>query len=302
MRAQITLTPNESKKLISKAVVKLDVVQKALKKGIVAIHPSSTTVFIIEELTGKIPDGLWMCGMIVPRGTCLEGEVLEGMRERRASTDPSIIAGDFRHLWVLKKGSLQRNRKLNAVAREMDVDDVYIKAANAIDPERNAGILLASVAGGTVARFMGYAYGKGFNVIIPVGLEKLIPTQIREAVKEAGVKKMNYAMVIPVGLYPMSGTTITEIEAFKILTGATATPIAAGGVGGAEGAITFVIRGDDKQVKTSIELIEGIRGSMLPAIHFADCLTCPFQSCHLREKSQTRSTSNNEKQIDSVDN
>ena len=292
IRAQVTLTPTESKRLISKAVIKLDVVQRALTNGIVTIHPSSTTIFIMEELTGKIPDGVWICGMIVPKGTCIEGSVLEGTRERRGPTDPSAHAGDFRHLWVLKKGLLQKNLKLNDVAMEMDVNDVYIKAANAIDPQGNAGILLASVAGGTVSRFMGYAYGKGFNVIIPVGLEKFIPVPIREAVKEAGVKKMDYAMGIPVGLYPISGTTITELEAVKILTGATATPIAAGGVGGAEGAITLVIRGSDKQVKKTIVIIKGIKGSILPEIrraHARVCLTCTMESCHLQGRSKQAS-------------
>ena len=39
MLAQIVLTPAESKKLIAKAVARLEAVQKAASKGIVALHP-----------------------------------------------------------------------------------------------------------------------------------------------------------------------------------------------------------------------------------------------------------------------
>ena len=69
MRAQISLTPTESKKLIAKAVVNMDVVKRALAEGIVVMHPSSSTFFIAEELTGKRPQTpVWVCGVIVPNG------------------------------------------------------------------------------------------------------------------------------------------------------------------------------------------------------------------------------------------
>ena len=49
MLAQIVLTPAESKKLIAKAVARLETVQQAANRGIIALHPSSSTYFIIEE-------------------------------------------------------------------------------------------------------------------------------------------------------------------------------------------------------------------------------------------------------------
>ena len=62
MRAQVSLTPAESKKLIAKAVVNMDVVKRALAEGIVVMHPSSSTFFIAEELTGKRPKTpVWVC-------------------------------------------------------------------------------------------------------------------------------------------------------------------------------------------------------------------------------------------------
>ena len=73
MRAQVVLTSAESKKLIAKAVARLDVVQRAAKEGTVALHPSSSTYFIVEELTGAEPKtNHWVCGAVAPRGMCVE--------------------------------------------------------------------------------------------------------------------------------------------------------------------------------------------------------------------------------------
>lgn len=55
MLAQVVLTPAESKKLIAKAVAKLDVVKQAAADGMIVLHPSSSTYFIFEELTGVKP-------------------------------------------------------------------------------------------------------------------------------------------------------------------------------------------------------------------------------------------------------
>ena len=91
---------------------------------------------------------------------------------------------------------------------------------------------------------------------------------------------MDYAMGIPVGLYPVIGTTVTEIDAIKILTGTTGIPIASGGVGGAEGSVTLVIRGEEEGVKKAIEIVKEIKGSILPEIHLPDCSTCVLKTCH----------------------
>jgi len=54
MRAQVVLTPAEAKCFISKAIANMDVVKKAAAKGKIVIHPSSTTYFLVKELTGDI--------------------------------------------------------------------------------------------------------------------------------------------------------------------------------------------------------------------------------------------------------
>ena len=73
MLAQIVLTPAESKKLIAKAIVRLESVRQAARKGIVALHPSSSTYFIVEEITGSKPKtNYWVCGVVTPKGMCVE--------------------------------------------------------------------------------------------------------------------------------------------------------------------------------------------------------------------------------------
>ena len=79
--SQIVLTSAESKKLIAKAVVQLKEVQRSLHKGILALHPSSSTVFILEEIIGKIPNGLWVCGVVTLKGLCMSLKAPESREE-----------------------------------------------------------------------------------------------------------------------------------------------------------------------------------------------------------------------------
>ena len=59
------------------------------------------------------------------------------------------------------------------------------------------------------------------------------------------------------GLYPMLGEVFTELDAIKVLTGAEAVLLAAGGVYGAEGASWLGIDGSEEQVQAAVELIKG---------------------------------------------
>jgi hypothetical protein len=51
---------------------------------------------------------------------------------------------------------------------------------------------------------------------------------------------------------------LTELESIEILTGAAAEISAAGGVGGAEGAVWFTVTGNDHQEKAAYDLMESI--------------------------------------------
>jgi hypothetical protein len=202
MRAQVSLTPTESKKLIAKAIVKLDVVQKALSNGTVIIHPSTTTSFIMEEL-GKKTRGV-ACGVIIPRGTCFALEAIEDFNLAEGIYAPELFMP-----WVLKNGEVLNKVTYKKALSEIGPEDVYIKTGNALDPQGNVGVLIGSRAGGTVGVAYMVCRARGTHIILPIGLEKLIPIPVREASREAGIERMDYSMGLPVGLFPIDGTVIT---------------------------------------------------------------------------------------------
>lgn len=274
MRVQVTLTPPESKRLIAKAVAKLDAVGKARKDGIILVGASTTCAFVLEELTNRKITRGYGCGITIPRGTCIMQEMLNSIRER-----------GYAKTWTLEKGKLHEDLPVDEVLKRMGAGDVFIKGANAIDPHGNAGIFLGSPIGGTVGRVVGTAMAKGINIVIPVGLEKMIPTPISKAAVEAGTQRMDYSMGMPVGLLPLSGTVVDEVKAFQILTGAEAIPIGAGGVGGAEGAVTLVIKGSDSQVKRSLQIANSVKGTQEPATQPPECSDCRYPRCSLGAKA-----------------
>ncbi len=276
MLAQVTLTPTESKKLIAKAVVQTDEVKKAAKKGAIVIHPCSTNFFVFEELTGhKPPTEVWSCGITVPKGECTEiGTVLADLQTRGASHDPR----EYLYQWIIRQGEYSWGRKLGEIMDEMTPDSVYIKGANAIDTEGTVAVLVASPSepvGGNIAVVMDASRERGFPVIFAVGLEKLIPGRIKEIYREARQKEYSYTMGIRCALLPLEGIVITEVNAIRILSGATAIPIAAGGIGGAEGALVLVIKGEDNQVRKAIEYVEQSKGAKLPEVRTRRCDECP---------------------------
>jgi len=286
MRAQVSLTTTESKKLIAKAIASMEIVQNAFTKGIIALHPSSSTIFIVEELIGRVPDTeVWVCGVIVPKGACLSAEAL-GTHRLDKTQNILRSPATFLHTWVIEKGKLHSGIPLGEVLDRMGRDDVYIKGVNAIDSNNTVGILIGSrVEGGTFGLVMSAAKKKGFKVVFPAGLEKLIPIPMEKAAEEAVHRNsLDYSMGLPCALVTYNGMVVTELTALEILTGVTSTPISAGGLGGAEGGITMVIKGNDEQGIKAIKVIEGIKGTQLPReVIVADCSECQNELCSLKD-------------------
>ena len=283
MLAQVILTPTESKKLIAKAIAKMDFVRQALKDGMVIIHPSSSTYFIIEELIGTRPEtNFWVCGVVAPRGNCIEMGILIGdFLPKNKSTSP----GDFKTWWVIKKGKVSIGEKVSDLLQQAKPTDVFIKGVNALDPQGNVGILIGDpLEGGPMGLIISTWRKKPFHMVFPVGLEKLIPIPVSEAAQEAKLTKYNYAMGLATGLLPCPNgdrvSVVTETQAIKILSEATAVPVAAGGLGGAEGAITLVLKGNEEQVKKAIEFVEQSKGAKLPPLRLCNnCEECPSAHC-----------------------
>src|SRR4030042_2281192 len=232
-----TLTPSESKRLIAKAVAILPVVRNAMENGRLVITNGTTTAYVAEEILGRPVPKLGFCA-----GVVIDGERRVMPKEERMQP------------FIFKKGNLA-DIPLSEILREFEVDDVLIKSGNAIDIDGNVGVLLASDFGGTIGSVLGTITARGAHLIMPVGLEKLIPSVI-EASYAAGQQKFKYSRGYKVGLMPVvNAEVITEIEAIKLLTGADAIHIASGGVGGSEGAVTLIVQGTDEEVSDTFSII-----------------------------------------------
>ncbi|ATW25413.1 hypothetical protein [Candidatus Formimonas warabiya] len=278
MICEIVLTPNQAKRIISKAIIELSYVQKALQDGMMVIHPSSTTYFILYELFGKVPEGIWVSGVIKKGALCISRERQDLGTKGETPSHPF----DFPFSWVLEKGKLKMERiKLGVLLNEMGPGDIYVKGCNAVDAHRQAGVLFASPGGGTVAQVMKAAQRKGFRFILPVGLEKMISIPIGDAAQKSSYDKIDKSMGQRVGLMPVNGEVICEDQAINILTGCTAVQIASGGLEEAQGATILAVSGEAENMERMWQLIHEIskREVRVPALKETDCSMCPRNKC-----------------------
>ncbi|MCD6247954.1 MAG: hypothetical protein J7J17_00625 [Hadesarchaea archaeon] len=241
-QAQITLTPPESKRLIAKAVAKLEEVRRALRRGTIVIGVGTTNGRVAEEILGRKMDlERFAAGVIVQKGTWVIP------KEKRMG---SI---------VIRKGKVADMSERDAI-QELSAGDVFIKGANLLDSSGMAGVLLANRQGGTIGRAIGALLSRGVNIIIPVGLEKFAPGSVKEAALTAGIDRPKFSTGVPVGVMPLPGKVITEIEAIETLTGARAVVIGRGGVSGGEGSVVLAANGSGRQIATLERLVNSIKG------------------------------------------
>ncbi len=233
---QITLTPSESKRIIAMGVKKLPVIQQALKKGIILITLGTTNAYVAEELTGKkIDHARYAAGYI-------DGTTTVVPQDKRL---PAI--------------ALKNGKEVNAdtIINEMTSQDVVIKGANALDPNGVAGVMMANPVGGTTGSILGTVMAKGINLVIPVGLEKSIPYSVIESSKRIGIQRCSKATGLPVGMMPLCGKVVTEVEALTLLGAEDVFPIGAGGINGGEGSITLCVIGD--KADDIFELVQKVK-------------------------------------------
>jgi hypothetical protein len=242
MKRQVVLTVAESKRLIAKGVAALPQVQRAMKEGIVAVAPGTTNGYVLQELWGKKFElSRYRSGVTTPERS--------GYVKPHEDLIPDV---------VFRNGKVDEELDRFSCVEQMGAGDIYIKGANALDYQGDmAGILIGSRVGGTIGGSIAGIIGKKIELVIPVGLEKLVFEDINELHRIASESDADG--FVP-GLWPVTGTIVTEIEALKILTGVDAYLFSAGGIEGAEGAVRLLIDGDDDSVGKAIELVEAIRG------------------------------------------
>jgi hypothetical protein len=251
------LTVAESKRLIAKAVAQMPIVKNALANGMVIVIKGTTNAYVAEEITGQKADHV----------TFVTGRI-----EPEKGTKNLPPAKPVNHL-ILEKGKVV-DITLPEAAKKLKAGDVVMKGANALDyKNKMAGIDILDPAGGTTGITMPYVIARKVHLVIPVGLEKLVAgdlvetsLKMREPVESLPVPapagrplSMFPGHTIP-SLWLITGEIVTELEAIKILTGATAFQSSAGGISGAEGAVWLVFRGTKEQVSNALKLVKSIQG------------------------------------------
>ncbi len=284
MLAEVVLTPTESKFLIAKAIVQTPKVQKALKDGIIAIHPCTSGFCLYYEIMKrKNPGHVWVTGMVAEKGLCIEANTQvkkadadAGKGISKALADPGL----YEHTMVIYKGQDVMGWTINDLMKKMGPGDVYVKGVNAIDTNKRVGVLLGSLAEGTIGKMLSVRDERGFEILCPVGYEKLIPVTMDEASAFISGKK-DYSMGQKVRLRALDATVVTEIDAIQMLANVEAMMFSAGGLGGAAGAVSIAIKGEDAEVEKAIQVCESVKGMTIPEARTPNCVECAHATCHM---------------------
>ncbi|KUG03051.1 hypothetical protein ASZ90_019594 [hydrocarbon metagenome] len=250
--------PAASKSLIARAVCELPEVKSAYKNGRIFIGHGTTNLAVAQHLLNIKLDNpsTYVSGVITQQASC--------------ATDSQLRCAP----WCIEKGRILEV-DWQEFLTSFTGGDIFIKGANAIDPYGNAGILLGDPQGGTIGKSIGILKARGIQIIIPTGLEKMIPS-CQAAEKVMGIEKTAQLIGMKTGYMCLSGATIiTEIESIKILLDIDAVQVAAGGVGGMEGSV--VLAAGYKNDETTHKLLQMIKeANRTPrlSINKQKCSTC----------------------------
>jgi hypothetical protein len=237
------ITPAMGKRLIGKGMAAHPAVQAVLRKGTLAIIAGSTNGYVAEEILSATGQG--------------EGFSRRGFR-RGAVVPPGreapIGGGDFPGDVVLTDGVWRKGKTIFDVADDLSAGDVILKGANALDlVRRRAAILVGDRNAGTAGAAIRAVYGRRARMIVPVGLEKRVADDLADLAAEVNA---------PEGagprLLPLPGEVFTELDAIRLLTGATARLLAAGGVAGAEGAAWVLVTGRAEDLESADKLLRSV--------------------------------------------
>lgn len=275
--AIVVLTPSESKRLIAKAVAVLPEVKKALTIGRMIISEGTTNAYVIEELLGiTSPRELYACGVIAGGGMSAiptEVRTMPYLLRRGEPVDCSQ-PGEQRSAGASQETHAHANWEQHAeLIKEFEADDVLIKGATAVDQWGNAGVFVAEGDGGSIGRDLPVVLSRGSHLIVPAGLEKLVPS-VAEAARNCSILRFKHSFGFCPGVMRLvNGKVITEVQALKILTGVTAIHVASGGIGGSEGAVVLSLGGKEEVVDQAFALVKSIKGepptplpSLIPGI------------------------------------
>ena len=229
-RAIVVLPPGAARRLIARGVAALPTVHHALREGLVVVTLGTTNGYVAEELLGTENERETFCAGYV-------GDTLTWVPPERQG-----------RILLLRKGQpvdLSPDRALE----ELKAGDVLIKGANVLDPSGVCGVFMASPSGGTVGRLAIPTLARGAEAVIPISCAKSIHGFVTELAREVGIGRVDDSTGFPVGLYPLVGTVVTEVDAVELVYGVRAEHLATGGVGLGTGAVTLLLVGKAENVQ-----------------------------------------------------
>lgn len=247
---QAIVTPAGGKRLIAKALVQHPAITRGLQAGTIVVVAGTTNGYVAEEL-------LSLCGNVeeFSRQRFFRGITLPPSRKTTDTgrlPDESQFPGDI----VIQEGKWLKGKTIFDVVDNLKEGDVILKGANAVDIERKqAGILIGHPKGGTIVAALQAVVGRRVYLLLPVGLEKRITTDLNSIAVRLNAPTASGARMLPV-----PGEVVTEIEAIATLTGAKAELVAAGGVCGAEGSVWLSISGTNEQERAAKLILADLTG------------------------------------------
>jgi len=239
MRTDLVLTVAQAKRLIARGVAKYEPVQKALAHGIVAVAKGGTNAYVLEEILGRaIEKTHYVLGQVLPAGVSRDG----------------LLSADLPDV-VLRRGEVVEGAQVTDVVNDMQAGDVFVKGANALNySRRTTGLLVGHPTGGTIGAVIGPLVARRIHLLVPIGLEKCVPSDIVSASRRLEAEK-----AAGPSLWPLHGDIFTEIEALGVLCGVEAIAIGSGGVAGAEGATWLACFGQPEQIDAVKALAESLK-------------------------------------------
>jgi hypothetical protein len=113
-------------------------------------------------------------------------------------------------------------------------------------------------------------FSRGLPLIMPVGLEKLVPS-VTDAAAGWGQLSLSRSTGLACCLFPViTGLVVTEIQALGFLSGVRARLVAGGGIGESEGSVVLLLEGYEENIEKAWQVIESVKGEprvMVPRHH-----------------------------------
>ena len=115
-----------------------------------------------------------------------------------------------------------------------------------------------------MGRYVPTAIARGVDIVIPVSVAKSVHSSIANLSLEMGSRKVDLAMGLPCGMYPLIGHVVSEIEALALLFDVHAVHVCSNGIGAGQGSVSLLIEGEERDVRAAFDCVQQL--AQLPEI------------------------------------